>query len=345
MPTVSVIIPTYNRMDAVLRAVESVFACNYDSLEVIIVDDASTDGSVAALSVRYRNDDRVTLLRLKTNGGPSVARNHGLASARGELVLFLDSDDKLNPSAFDLVQSAFDAVPAMQFLALEGDEFVVVDHKNRLRLKRSIVRNLCPGWHDVGFDAKQFSYRDISVSGDSTPNLTLMTGEFLSAILYGDLYYLSGVFMRREAACAAGVFNPRFRFLEDWDFAVRLCMSGIGGYLGATGFAREIHRNDHLSDVESPWRRAGMHLHVLDSLRVHCISAALPLPVRFPDAEAAANYWFARAIAEAGHARLSRPYFVRALKVGYKPVKCMVRLLCSMFPRRRVSTPARRWRG
>lgn len=341
-PAFSIIIPTHNRKDVVLRAVESVFACNHKAVEVIVVDDASTDNSWSALSDRCRNDDRVTLLRLETNGGPSVARNHGLARARGEFVLFLDSDDMLTTSAFDLAQGAFDAVPAMQFLALEGDEFVIGERESHLPLERSIIRNLCPGWHDVGFDAKRFSYRHISVSGDSTSNPTLMTGEFLSAILYGDLYYLSGVFMRREAARAAGVFNPRFRFLEDWDFSVRLCMSGTGGYLGVIGFAREVDRKDHLSGVESRWRRAGMHLHVLESVRVHCTSAALPLPARFLHAEAAANYWFARTLDETGHARLSRAYFLRALKVGHKPVKSIVRLLRGMFPRRRVSELAHR---
>src|SRR5262245_25869062 len=88
-PLVSVVIPTYNRADLVGRAIDSVLGQTYSNIEVIVVEDSSTADTQARLS-RYGN--RIQVLTQK-NSGPSVARNHGIAAARGEIIAFLDSDD------------------------------------------------------------------------------------------------------------------------------------------------------------------------------------------------------------------------------------------------------------
>lgn len=90
-PLVSVIIPVYNRAALVREAVESALAANEIPLEVIVVDDASTDGTWESV----RDDPKIRAVRMERNGGQSAARNRGLELARGSYVKFLDSDDLL----------------------------------------------------------------------------------------------------------------------------------------------------------------------------------------------------------------------------------------------------------
>lgn len=90
-PFFSVIIPTYNRESVLPRAVESVLAQSYQSFELIIVDDGSTDKTFQYL--QGLKDPKVRLIALK-NGGVSRARNEGVRISQGEWIAFLDSDDE-----------------------------------------------------------------------------------------------------------------------------------------------------------------------------------------------------------------------------------------------------------
>ena len=90
MPRVSVIVPTYNRREWLCEAIDSILAQTYGDLEVIVIDDGSTDGTGGALRERY--GDRIRY-RWYGNAGVSAARNRGIELARGEFVAFLDSDD------------------------------------------------------------------------------------------------------------------------------------------------------------------------------------------------------------------------------------------------------------
>src|ERR1700742_4118116 len=89
MPLFSVIIPTYNRCAFIGRALDSVLSQEGCDLEVIVVDDGSTDGTPEMLG---RYDRQIQILK-QSNKGPGAARNRGLQEASGEYVAFLDSDD------------------------------------------------------------------------------------------------------------------------------------------------------------------------------------------------------------------------------------------------------------
>ncbi len=88
---VSVVIPTYNRADLVLRAIDSVLNQTYNNLEVIVCDDGSTDNTKEVVSAI--DDNRVIYVGLKNNSGQSVARNVGVKRAKGKYIAFNDSDD------------------------------------------------------------------------------------------------------------------------------------------------------------------------------------------------------------------------------------------------------------
>lgn len=92
---VSVIIPNYNYEDFVGAAIESALGVDWPDIEVIVVDDGSTDHSRAVIE---RYPDRIRAIFLQKNAGRVVACNLGFARSRGEVVMFLDSDDMLHPS-------------------------------------------------------------------------------------------------------------------------------------------------------------------------------------------------------------------------------------------------------
>jgi glycosyltransferase involved in cell wall biosynthesis len=89
--TVSVIITTFNRAELLVRAIDSVVGQTYPILEIIVVDDASSDDTQA--EVNRIGDDRLAYFLLPKNMGPNFANNFGLANASGDWVAFLDSDD------------------------------------------------------------------------------------------------------------------------------------------------------------------------------------------------------------------------------------------------------------
>jgi len=93
-PTVSVIIPTYNRAHLVGRAIQSVLNQTYKDFELIIVDDGSTDNTKEAVKEFQKKDKRIRYIRHKENKGGSATRNTGIRVANGEYIAFLDSDDE-----------------------------------------------------------------------------------------------------------------------------------------------------------------------------------------------------------------------------------------------------------
>jgi glycosyltransferase involved in cell wall biosynthesis len=97
-PRVSVIIPTHNRRDLLRAAVDSALAQTYPDVEVIVVDDGSTDDTTTAMA-QYAG--RVVYLR-QTNQGVAAARNTGIWAATGEYLTFLDDDDLIHPDKLAL---------------------------------------------------------------------------------------------------------------------------------------------------------------------------------------------------------------------------------------------------
>ncbi len=104
---VSVIIPVYNSEKYIFSCVKSVLAQSHAELEIILVDDGSTDGSYKVLNDLAYSDSRVKIVRHEVNGGASKARNTGLDNITGKWVMFVDSDDRLHPKCLeDMLKAA-----------------------------------------------------------------------------------------------------------------------------------------------------------------------------------------------------------------------------------------------
>lgn len=132
----SVVIPLYNKLDHIIRTIDSVLAQTYGNLEVVIVDDGSTDGSPNLVS--QLRGDRVRLVR-QLNAGVSCARNRGVQEAKGDIIAFIDADDTWEPHYLEEVNELHVRFPkaeafgtAYQFI-VDGDKYV--DPKIRFRHK------------------------------------------------------------------------------------------------------------------------------------------------------------------------------------------------------------------
>lgn len=99
---VSIIVPVYNAIRYVNKCVDSILDQTYRNLEIILVDDGSTDGSSVICDEYAKKDERVIIIH-KENGGVSSARNIGMDKARGEFLAFVDSDDYLHPQFCELM--------------------------------------------------------------------------------------------------------------------------------------------------------------------------------------------------------------------------------------------------
>jgi glycosyltransferase involved in cell wall biosynthesis len=142
--TISVIIPTFNRAHVLRDAIDSALAQSLSPLEIIVIDDGSTDATPELLA---EYGDRVRVVR-QTNQGVAAARNAGIAAARGDLLALLDSDDVWMPRKLELQAALFDSDPGLGLVHC-GADFVDagVSHdgmegrvaEEMLRLDREVI--------------------------------------------------------------------------------------------------------------------------------------------------------------------------------------------------------------
>lgn len=104
-PLISVIVPVYNVEEYLPRCVDSILAQTYENLEVILVDDGTKDNAGLLCDQYAQKDARIKVIH-KTNGGLSSARNAGIDIAKGDYLAFVDSDDWIEPDAYEVMMAA-----------------------------------------------------------------------------------------------------------------------------------------------------------------------------------------------------------------------------------------------
>jgi glycosyltransferase involved in cell wall biosynthesis len=130
---VSIIIPTFNRENCVIRAIESALKQSYPLIEVVVVDDGSTDRSVDKISLITCNDPRVRVIQHTTNYGQNAALNSGICFCKGQYITFCDSDDVLLPDFVEKFilkfksDSELGAVYSRKFVKIGNGQLIVAN--------------------------------------------------------------------------------------------------------------------------------------------------------------------------------------------------------------------------
>lgn len=132
----SVIVPVYGVERYLEQCVESILAQSFKDFEIILVDDKSPDGCPALCDALAQKDERIRVIHKPVNEGLGFARNTGLAAARGQYVLFLDSDDRISEALLDTCDSALsDKTDMLVF----GVEYVYEDKQGSVTLTEQAV--------------------------------------------------------------------------------------------------------------------------------------------------------------------------------------------------------------
>ena len=196
-PKVSVIIPVYNTEEYVEEAVRSIMNQTLMEIEIIIIDDGSTDNSLTIIEKLASEDNRIQYFS-QTNKGQSVARNVGIEIATGEFLYFMDSDDLLEEDAFELCYHR---------CISEQLDFVFFDAENFGEINKSIVE----------YDRKK-----------QLDNKVYKGIEFLNILLDKAvyrvtpwLYFINLSFLQKQNI----IFDSKFRIYEDQIFSARLYLT------------------------------------------------------------------------------------------------------------------------
>jgi glycosyltransferase involved in cell wall biosynthesis len=218
LPFFSVVIPTYNRVRMLKQALDSVAGQTFNDYEIVVVDDASPDGTAEFLA--GVPSERCRFVVNQANRGVSYSRNRGCAQARGEFIVFLDDDDAFRPGALASLYAKHLAYPEMDFL-----------------------------WGQRCIHGRDATTGQIAcMRTDDWSALTgLLTGsQFLELVL--QIATSSAFTIRRSLFNALGGFDEQIKVSEDRDLFIRLARSGnLGGAVDETLIDIDEHFNDSLS--------------------------------------------------------------------------------------------------
>jgi glycosyltransferase involved in cell wall biosynthesis len=190
---VSVVIPAYNREKTIMKALSSVGGQTYQNVEVIVVDDCSSDRTVEVVrEAKYRIPVRV--IALDRNQGPATARNVGIDAARGEYVAFLDSDDWWLPDKL------FDQVNLLEQSGGPDANTLVYSRIEIIRARDRVIR-------------------PSRAIGDQE--------EFMDYVALGRGLISSSTFILPSRTARLTRYSQGMRLHEDWDFFLRLQKAGV----------------------------------------------------------------------------------------------------------------------
>lgn len=222
-PTVSVVIPTYNRAHFLGAAVASVRAQTYPCLEILVVDDGSTDDTaqvVAALGEGIRYVRQV-------NAGPGVARNTGIQAARGDFVAFLDTDDRWLPEKIARQVAVLQREPDV---ALVGADMAIEDEHGAVQVPSN-------------FERRGLKRLFTGLDGRAVPDAPrrLLALNFINT---------STVLARRQVLLDLRGFDPRLRYGEDLELWLRIAARHGIASLDSVQEIRVEHSSNVTKSVE-----------------------------------------------------------------------------------------------
>jgi glycosyltransferase involved in cell wall biosynthesis len=203
--SVSVVIPAFNRELSIRTAVLSVVRQTMAPLEVIVVDDGSSDSTAAV--VEGMGEPLVRLIQ-QENGGISAARNTGIRAARGDWVAFQDSDDEWLVTKLERQFAARAADPAAPAAIYCG----------------MVIAGAIEDADGAGQGRRRIAYHP-------APSVPAISGNLVPTLLRTNPISTQTLVARRETLHAAGLFDTAMKSLVDWDIAIRLARLGPIGFL------------------------------------------------------------------------------------------------------------------
>ncbi len=303
-PRVSVIIPVRNGKDYLQEALDSVLQQSFNDLELLLIDDGSTDDDYDQYALQ---DERIRVIHL-AGTGVSHARNVGLAQASGELLAFLDADDIWFPGKLEAQVGYFDAHPEVgvvfgkfiRWNALPGGGFAPAS---------SLIE-----------DAGQFTRADPERSG-------WMYTRLLAGLLVG----MNTAVIRRSVYDAIGGFNESMRLGEDYDFWLKASRVTEMHSLNGPVALYRIHDASAMHQFSSDSHLANL-LHAARLRWGLCTIGAQRLEPRSFDKRIAGIY-FDHAYAHYWHGdrTVARTAFLKALRHGHRPLRCLAYIALSFW--------------
>ncbi|MEE9912506.1 MAG: glycosyltransferase family 2 protein [Deltaproteobacteria bacterium] len=185
-PVISVIIPSYNRSEFILRAVRSVFRQTFNNIELLVVDDGSTDDTIVLLHSLQQEDPRLQVIKHEKNLGSQAARNTGILASHGEFIAFLDSDNEWMPDKLEKQIS-----------------LINVSHGN--------IGAVYSGFFRVHADGKPTSEQ-----------IPRFGGDIYKTALREWVADMNTLTVRKDILHKAGLLDERIRSYQEWDLCIRL---------------------------------------------------------------------------------------------------------------------------
>jgi glycosyltransferase involved in cell wall biosynthesis len=241
---VSVVIPTYNRAYILGRAIESVLQQTHRSVEVIVIDDGSTDDTRRLVEsfgppVRYF---------YQANSGVSSARNHGLRMARGEFVALLDSDDRWLPWKLAAQVQLMRSFPE---LGMIWTDMLAVDAEGRV-LHHAFLRQMYSAHRTMRIEEICILVGRLGALCHGMPaeaaDRPFYCGDIFSQMILGNLVHTSTVLLRRDRLEKVGGFDEALlKSGEDYEFHLHTCFYGPVGFIDAASIAYRTSAEDQLT--------------------------------------------------------------------------------------------------
>jgi glycosyltransferase involved in cell wall biosynthesis len=307
---VSVVVPTYNRAYCIRRTIDSALGQTYRGVEVIVVDDGSTDDTGALIAGTYGGDSRVRYV-YKPNGGVSSARNRGFKEARGEYIALLDSDDVWKPWKLQVQVACLRHAPEVGMVwtdmeAIDADGAIF--SANYLRTKYSAYR----WFRNEDLFHKSVSLDSLLPGEPGIPaGMTFYAGDVFSQMIMGSLVHTSTVLLRRERVERVKGFIEDWRLGEDYEFHLRTCREGDVGFVDAPSIQYQRGLPDHISHDG----------HLLATKFLQTVTETIERDrerIKLPgwmldEVRAEAHHWVGDLEGRRGNAAAARRHFARSL--------------------------------
>ncbi|HEU4876208.1 MAG TPA: glycosyltransferase [Pyrinomonadaceae bacterium] len=203
-PLVTIIVPTFNRLQWLPVCLDSIKAQTYPNIETLVIDDGSTDGTVEWLKSRPDYQHAQVHVQPK-NGGASIARNDGIRLARGELIAFIDSDDALLPQHIETAVSVFEKHPNTGLFCC--DSTLIDSNGNVLFEGRT--------WHQIQSQAK---------------NHPVQTGFRSLKNIFEFSHIFPGFTLPKAVFEKIGDFDQSIFPMDDYDLSLRVAGAGYQVY-------------------------------------------------------------------------------------------------------------------